>query len=229
MVNPDACRRHHLRYPCPDAALAVGAFGIGRQRRGGRAWHRTQFVSRPSAVRRVPPKRVPRLVGHHPRPGLFDPIFQEYMQQAEEPGECFACHTTGYNAVTGQFVMAGVTCEACHGPYRSEHPGQSMAMAKSDQLCGTCHKSTVSEWRSSRHGQAGIACVACHEMHTQKTRTDITTDALCAGCHQETTQDQVHQTHKQSNVRCVDCHLARPSGDIGGAWRDTPSPATPLQ
>ncbi len=146
----------------------------------------------------------------------FDPIFQEYMQQAEEPGECFACHTTGYNAVTGQFVMAGVTCEACHGPYRSEHPGQSMAMAKSDQLCGTCHKSTVSEWRSSRHGQAGIACVACHEMHTQKTRTDITTDALCAGCHQETTQDKVHQTHKQSNVRCVACHLARPAGDIGG-------------
>ena len=28
----------------------------------------------------------------------FDPIFQEYMQQAEEPGECFACHTTGYNS-----------------------------------------------------------------------------------------------------------------------------------
>jgi predicted CXXCH cytochrome family protein len=146
----------------------------------------------------------------------FDPIFQDYLQAVEEPGECFACHTTGYNAVTGQFVMAGVTCEACHGPYRAEHPGQSMAMAKSDQLCGACHKSTVAEWRTSRHGQAGIACVACHEVHSQKTRTTVTTDALCAGCHQETTQDDVHQTHKQSEVRCVTCHLARPANNISG-------------
>lgn len=141
----------------------------------------------------------------------FDPVFQVYLQQAEEPGECLACHTTGYNAVTGQFVMAGVTCEACHGPYRPEHPGQSMKMAKSDQLCGTCHKSTVAEWRISQHGKAGIACVACHEVHTQKTRAALTTDALCAGCHTESIQDEIHQAHKQAEVRCAACHLARPA------------------
>lgn len=140
----------------------------------------------------------------------FDPIFQVYLQQAEQPGECFACHTTGYNALTGQFVMEGVTCEACHGPYRAEHPGESMRMATADDLCGTCHQSTLAEWRSSRHGQAGIACVACHEVHTQKTRVAVTTDALCAGCHQAGTQDAIHQNHKTANVRCIACHVARP-------------------
>lgn len=140
----------------------------------------------------------------------FDPIFQQFLQEAQEPGECFACHATGYNAVTGQFVMAGVTCEACHGPYRPNHPGQSMQMATSQELCGTCHKSTVAEWQVSLHGQAGIACVACHEVHTQKTRAAVSTDALCAGCHQQSTQDSLHRSHTADNVRCVSCHLSRP-------------------
>ena len=68
----------------------------------------------------------------------FDPIFQVYLQGVEEPGECFACHTMGYNAITGQFMLAGVTCEACHGPYREGHPEESMVIATSEDLCGIC-------------------------------------------------------------------------------------------
>lgn len=141
----------------------------------------------------------------------FDPIFQTYLQRAEEPGECFSCHTTGYNAVTGQFVLAGVTCEACHGPYRPEHPGESMAIATSEELCGTCHRSTVAEWQTSRHGQIGIACVACHEVHTQEARAAASTNLLCKGCHQNQTQDSMHRDHDIAGIRCVDCHLARPA------------------
>ncbi len=62
---------------------------------------------------------------------LFDPIFRTYLEQADEPSECLACHTTGYNAETGEFVLAGVTCEACHGAYRDEHPQESMSVAAS--------------------------------------------------------------------------------------------------
>lgn len=147
----------------------------------------------------------------------FDPVFRKFMENAQEPGECLACHTTGYNALTGQFVMAGVTCEACHGPYRADHPGQSMQLATSEDLCGACHKSTVSEWRISQHGQAGIACLACHEMHTQKTRIAVTTDALCAGCHAQNTGNELHQTHSEQNIRCVSCHLSRPEDQQGAA------------
>jgi len=144
----------------------------------------------------------------------FDPIFQVYLQRAEKPGECFACHTTGYNTMTGQFVLAGVTCEACHGPYRPGHPEESMTVARSEELCGTCHANTLQEWSSSRHGQVGVTCVDCHEVHTQRTRVAAATNALCAACHANHTQDATHSVHSQAGVRCIDCHLARPSNDV---------------
>ncbi len=147
----------------------------------------------------------------------FDPIFQVYLQQADEPGECFTCHTTGYNAVTGQFMLAGVTCEACHGPYRAEHPKESMVIAASEDLCGTCHPSTLVEWQSSRHGNVGVTCINCHEVHTQKTRAAASTNALCAGCHQDRTQDTTHAVHAAADILCIDCHLSRPADKIGGA------------
>lgn len=147
----------------------------------------------------------------------FDPIFQSYLQGVENQGECFTCHTTGYSAQTGRFVMAGVTCESCHGPYRDDHPGQSMEIATADDLCGTCHRSTVAEWRASNHGQAGIACVACHEVHSQKTHMQTNSDALCAGCHVRDAQDSLHQTHRSATVGCISCHVARPEFDAGAA------------
>ena len=142
----------------------------------------------------------------------FDPIFQIYLQREEESGECFTCHTPGDNALTGQFVTAGVTCEACHGPYRPGHPGESMAIASAVDLCSTCHRSTRYEWEASRHGQEGVTCVACHEVHTQRTRGVESTDALCVDCHtgDRSPQGEIHTTHQAAAVRCIDCHLARP-------------------
>lgn len=148
----------------------------------------------------------------------FDPVFQASLERAAEPGECFSCHTTGYNSATGQFVSSGVTCEACHGPYRSEHPEESMDVAASEDLCGTCHTSTLSEWTMSRHGKAGVACADCHEVHTQKTHSAENTDGLCAGCHQDQIQDVTHMMHGhiETGIRCIACHLARPGTDVPG-------------
>lgn len=147
----------------------------------------------------------------------FDPIFQVYLQQVEKPGECFACHTTGYNTNTGQFVLAGVTCEACHGPYRPEHPEESMVIATSSEMCGSCHPSTLVEWQSSRHGTVGVTCIDCHEVHSQETRAAAATNELCTSCHQQQTRDETHTTHIQAGVPCIDCHLARPANDGSGA------------
>lgn len=147
----------------------------------------------------------------------FDPIFQVFLQQVEQPGECFTCHTTGYNTNTGQFVLAGVTCEACHGPYRSQHPEESMIIATSSQMCGSCHSSTSAEWQSSRHGMVGVSCIDCHEVHSQQTRAAATTNELCTGCHQDQTQDDTHTIHSGANIPCIDCHLARPVDDGSGA------------
>ena len=149
----------------------------------------------------------------------FDPVFQVFLQKAQRPGECYACHTTGYNSVTGQFALAGVTCEACHGPYREGHSAANMLIASPEELCGTCHTGTLTEWASSRHGRTGVTCTACHEVHSQKTHSADNTNALCAGCHKDQTQDVTHSTHLRSyaDVYCVDCHLARPADDFGDA------------
>jgi predicted CXXCH cytochrome family protein len=147
----------------------------------------------------------------------FDPIFQVYLQEVDKPGECFACHTTGYDTTTGQFVLAGVTCEACHGPYRPEHPQESMLIATSTEMCGSCHTSTLAEWQTSRHGAVGVTCIDCHEVHTQQTRAAATTNALCATCHQDQIQDDKHKLHGRADIHCIDCHLARPSDNVSGA------------
>jgi len=138
----------------------------------------------------------------------FSSNFQVLLQQTAQPGECFACHTTGYNTSSGQFILAGVTCEVCHGPYRPNHPDQSMmSIATSATLCGGCHTETLAAWQSSRHGQANITCIDCHEVHTQHTRAGVATNALCAECHELELQDAVHLNHRGATIHCVDCHL----------------------
>jgi len=140
----------------------------------------------------------------------FDPIFQVYLQDVRQPGECFACHATGYDTATGSFVLSGVSCEACHGPYRAEHPAQSMEIARSAEMCGACHQSTLAEWEVSRHGQAGVSCIDCHEVHSQQTHAAASTNALCADCHHAEVDNFVHRKHAAEAVPCIDCHLSRP-------------------
>lgn len=147
----------------------------------------------------------------------FDPVFRLYLETAKQPNECFACHATGYDTATGQFMLAGVSCEACHGPYRPTHPEATMAIAASAELCGACHPSTLEEWKSSRHGQVGVSCGDCHEVHSQKTRTTVVTNALCAQCHQDHTQDMLHSNHVNAGVACIDCHLSRPETSASSA------------
>jgi hypothetical protein len=141
---------------------------------------------------------------------LFDPIFRTYLEQAEQPGECLACHTTGYDTDTGQFVLAGVTCEACHGPYRPQHPEESMTIARSPEFCGDCHRTTLAEWEMSRHGVADIRCIDCHEVHSQQAHAAATTNTLCADCHRLDIEDARHQAHNDAGILCIECHLDRP-------------------
>ncbi len=139
----------------------------------------------------------------------FSSNFQVLLQQTAQPGECFACHTTGYNTTSGQFILAGVTCEVCHGSFRPTHPDESMSIATSASLCGGCHTETLAAWQKSHHGQANITCIDCHEVHTQHTRAAVATNALCLDCHVSHLQDFIHVEHELDSVHCVDCHLPK--------------------
>lgn len=171
----------------------------------------------PDRCRECHPEEFHAWTGTTHAQASFDPIFQQYLQQAEKPGECFACHATGYDTRTGQFVLAGVSCEACHGPYRPGHPEATMVIADSETLCGACHTSTLQEWKTSRHGQVGVSCGDCHEVHTQAPRAVAITNELCARCHKERTQDDMHRQHLARELRCIDCHLSQPQKDVSGA------------
>jgi hypothetical protein len=143
----------------------------------------------------------------------FDPLFDIERQKAQRPGECFSCHTTGYDSATGEFALAGVTCEACHEPYQEQHTLAAVLITSPQELCGKCHTYTLAEWASSRHGRAQVTCTACHLVHSQKTRAAENTDALCADCHQDGLRNPTHTIHEKAGVHCIDCHLARSDND----------------
>ena len=61
--------------------------------------------------------------------------------------ECLGCHVTGYNATSGTWTEAGVTCEACHGAGSLHTAGdktkivnpKKLTAGKAMMICGQCH------------------------------------------------------------------------------------------
>jgi predicted CXXCH cytochrome family protein len=135
------------------------------------------------------------------------PIFQEDWVKQGSAGTCLECHTTGYDAGTGEYAEAGVTCEACHGPLQQGHPEKPMTVTPDYTLCAGCHKTTADEWQASRHGQINLNCEACHNSHSQKPRAE-TVNELCTNCHKDTGSSFTHGTHASSGLECSDCHMA---------------------
>ena len=138
------------------------------------------------------------------------PIFQEDWVKEGSADTCLECHTTGYDANTGEYAEAGVACEACHGPLQQGHPEQPMTITPDYTLCAGCHKTTTDEWQASRHGQISLNCEACHNSHSQKPLA-ATVSELCTNCHKDTGSSFTHGTHANSGLECSDCHMAAAS------------------
>jgi hypothetical protein len=139
--------------------------------------------------------------------------FVEAWVAAKSPRYCLACHTTSYNPNTGEFAYEGVTCESCHGAYVDGHPMKAaMTVDKSPEACGTCHQSTLVEWKMSPHGQNNVGCVTCHDVHggTIKVGDSVT---LCGKCHQNEADNFSHNGAQTGGPSCADCHIGQRSGD----------------
>ena len=137
------------------------------------------------------------------------PIFQRDWGELGQKTNCLACHTTGFDPQTGSYAQEGISCEACHGPFQPNHPGQFMSITPDAELCATCHKNTTDEWRASKHAQAGVQCQACHNPHSQTPKADTIT-ALCSNCHKERGDSFTHGTHASSGLECSNCHMYTP-------------------
>ncbi len=146
------------------------------------------------------------------------PIFQKDWGDQKQEASCLACHTTGYNPETHTYAEAGVTCEACHGPFQTDHPAKAMPVTPNASLCGSCHKTTTDEWHASKHAVANIQCPSCHNPHSQTPLAATVTD-LCTNCHKDRGTSFTHSTHASAGLECSNCHMytaPRTNDPIGG-------------
>ena len=143
---------------------------------------------------------------HSPHAHAYDdPYFQEQWVALGKPGDCLACHTTEYVASTGEYAAEGVYCEACHGKVFSDHPPAIVSLEADTEYCGSCHTTTLSEWRSTGHAPADVGCMDCHDPHSQQALFE-NPDEMCINCHQQDMERYLEDLHVQKNIGCVDCH-----------------------
>lgn len=130
--------------------------------------------------------------------------------------------------------MAGLQCEACHGP-GGEHAGRRRVTAShapvvvfgtdretatrdQDAVCTGCHERDVTlAWTGSAHERNETGCAGCHRVHTA---TDpITMHASqnegCFDCHRQQRADslkpsshplRVDEAFRAAAMVCTDCH-----------------------
>jgi hypothetical protein len=167
--------------------------------------------------------RHTRWAGSNHANAYSDPAFQESWDAQNNPKYCLACHTTGFNPVTGEYALEGVSCEECHAPYTGEHPPERMPVDRSGELCGTCHTVSYDEWKGSVHRQVGTDCLACHDvcaLETHEGGEEVVAEAeaehvVCANCHHMVADTFVHTTHASAELDCLTCHMQLGEDDIG--------------
>lgn len=134
-----------------------------------------------------------------------DPVFQERWHALGEAGDCLLCHTTNYQATGNTYDAAGVACEACHGNVSDNHPEEPAEIRDDAAYCGTCHTTTMAEWRLTGHAAAEVGCTDCHDPHSQKALFK-NPDEMCINCHQDSMGPYLEDIHIQKDIGCVDCH-----------------------
>ncbi len=151
----------------------------------------------------------------HARAAL-DPAFKAQFDKSHNQGDCLKCHTTGFDKDSGKFVWEGVTCEACHGPYKQGHPAaETMQLPMESDTCRLCHQAAFEEWEKSKHAQKNIECFDCHRAHTQGLRTG-SAETLCAACHNDQQTRFAHSLHGIGGVECGNCHMASTPKNTAG-------------
>ena len=129
------------------------------------------------------------------------------------PFDCGACHTTAYDpdapshrglpGMVGDWLEAGVGCEACHGPgadHVSDPQHEKIESNPLSTVCGGCHtreaenkileldgfiasRSQYDEFAASDHSST-LECSSCHASHLS-TRYDAENaiKIVCGDCH----------------------------------------------
>jgi octaheme c-type cytochrome (tetrathionate reductase family) len=151
----------------------------------------------------------------------FPPTLELEMLDApvDTPAYCGSCHDeNSYNHEEHYELWKnsthgenGVGCVACHQPEGAgidEHPKTAYTVDQSANLCGACHLHEHRDWEPSGHAANDnpIACIDCHEPHTQNQRIASGHTTSCESCHKSQVMELTHSTHAAADLYCLDCH-----------------------
>ncbi len=121
----------------------------------------------------------------------LDQKFAEGSYSPKGADSCLMCHKKSekvmdlFKGVHGAIdssksPMAGLQCEACHGPMGKHNrggnepmitfgKGSTLAADKQNSVCLSCHKDDKRmSWNGGHHDNADVACASCHSVHTAK-------------------------------------------------------------
>jgi DmsE family decaheme c-type cytochrome len=159
-------------------------------------------------------------------------------EEAEYVGtsDCLDCHdemeeafSRNVHSKTSNWGVGTAGCEACHGPgsLHVESDGEvAVAMPtdlegrEANSVCLDCHDGALAQayWRGSAHDQLEVACVSCHNIHSNfesllNSRSEART---CFECHPEQRTFIFKRSHHPLNdstrksgagkMSCSSCH-----------------------
>ncbi|HEX4948928.1 MAG TPA: multiheme c-type cytochrome [Blastocatellia bacterium] len=143
------------------------------------------------------------------------------LMPKDETLQCFSCHTTGTvkgGKIDYQNLVAGIGCEACHGPggehvelgkkgeanaHKIFNPGKLSADDLSQEFCAACHRSVEDVTALPRLGGMNNVRFQPYRIFNSKCYSDDRRIS-CIACH------NVHQPMKQEaaayDANCAACH-----------------------
>ncbi|WP_298439234.1 DmsE family decaheme c-type cytochrome [uncultured Ferrimonas sp.] len=159
--------------------------------------------------------------------------FEQGQYSKKGADSCLMCHKKNqkvmaifdgvHGQANGNSPMAGLQCEACHGPQGKHNRGgkepmldfganASASVAAQNSVCMGCHQDAERmSWHASTHNMEEVTCASCHSVHAAQdpVLNPVTQNDTCLACHTE----QKMKSHQRSShpiesgeMLCSDCH-----------------------
>jgi hypothetical protein len=176
----------------------------------------------------------------------LDAQWVAYHPGEEEPHNCGACHTTGFDprgnqdglpGTEGSWAAPGIQCEACHGPgsLHVQNPyGARLEVDRDPEACGKCHRRGDPEGVDAKDGfiqhheqyeelfqskHLVVKCVQCHDPHEGVVQHRHSGEQTTrTRCENCHFNQEKHQKSElhASFAQCIDCHMPRVSKSAVG-------------
>ncbi len=164
----------------------------------------------------------------------LDKKFVEGKYSKKGADSCLMCHKKSakvmdlFKGVHGDIKsskspMAGLQCEACHGPLGKHNKGgkepmitfgkdSSLSAEKQNSVCMGCHTDDKRmAWNGGHHDNGDVACASCHSVHSANdpVLSKNSEIQVCTSCHTKQKADlHKRSSHpmKWAQMVCTDCH-----------------------